>query len=204
MTSSKSALIIFVRNPILGKVKTRIAKDLGDDVALDVYKKLLSHTHSITRGLNIDLYVFYADFINNDDLWNSPTYNKELQNGMDLGERMKNAFELLFTNGYSRVAVIGSDCFELTQTIIEQALQSLNDYDAVIGPSLDGGYYLLGMNKFIPQVFANKDWSTETVFRDTILDLDYLNHRCHLLQDLSDVDTAVDCKRYSSLLSLST
>jgi rSAM/selenodomain-associated transferase 1 len=198
-----SALIIFVRNPLLGKVKTRIAKDLGDFVALEVYKRLLDHTHSITKDLAVDRYVFYADFINHDDLWKNPAYKKELQTGSDLGERMENAFHLLLKRGYSKVAIIGSDCFDLTKSIIEQAMEALEKKQVVIGPSLDGGYYLLGMNIFIHQLFENKNWSTESVYDDTIHDLSNLKYSYHILPELSDIDNGEDCKKYDALISLS-
>ncbi|HEX8331862.1 MAG TPA: TIGR04282 family arsenosugar biosynthesis glycosyltransferase [Segetibacter sp.] len=197
-----SALIIFVRNPVLGKVKTRIAKDLGDEAALEIYKKLLSHTHSITSHLQIDRYVFYADYINDNDLWELSLYNKELQTGDHLGERMYNAFELLFKKGYSKVCVIGSDCVELTDHVINEAFSILDNKNSVIGPTYDGGYYLLGMSSLIRQLFQGKNWSTDTVCSDTIENLSNLNYTYSLLPVLSDVDNAEDCKRYSSLLSL--
>ncbi len=199
-----SALIIFVRNPVLGKVKTRIAKDLGDFAALEIYKRLLNHTYSITKYLAVDRYVFYADFINHNDLWKNPDYKKELQTGSDLGERMKNAFDLLLKKSYSRIAIIGSDCFDLTESIINEAMEALEKKQVVIGPSLDGGYYLLGMNTFIQQLFENKNWSTESVYYDTIRDLSNLKYPYHLLPRLSDVDNVEDCKKYNALISLSS
>jgi len=198
----KSALIIFVRNPVLGKVKTRIAKDLGDDVALDIYKKLLVYTHSITKALPVHRTVFYADYLNDHDLWEASSYNKMLQWGSDLGERMHHAFEFLFAQGYSKVAIIGSDCMDLDQAIMTQAFDALENNDAVIGPSLDGGYYLLGMNVFMPEVFKNKHWSTETVFDETIDCIKKAGYSFFLLPKLSDVDNGEDCKKYSQLLSL--
>ncbi len=88
----KSALIIFVRNPVLGKVKTRLAKELGNEVALSVYKKLLTHTHSVVSNINADRFIFYADDINENDIWKNDLYHKHLQSGNDLGERMRSAF----------------------------------------------------------------------------------------------------------------
>jgi len=198
-----SALIIFVRNPVLGKVKTRIAKDLGDIAALEIYTALLNHTYSITKDIAVDRYVFYADFINHNDVWKNPPYKKELQTGSGLGERMKNAFDLLLKKGYSRVAIIGSDCFDLTKNIIEEAMEALEKTPVVIGPSLDGGYYLLGMNNFIHQLFENKNWSTESVYSDTLRDLSDLKYSYRLLPELSDIDNGEDCKKYDALISLS-
>jgi rSAM/selenodomain-associated transferase 1 len=198
----KSALIIFVRNPVLGKVKTRIAKDLGEHAALEVYNQLLAHTQSITKALDFDRFIFYADYLNGNDIWDNETYHKEIQSGNDLGERMYNAFELLFSKGYNKICIIGSDCLELTKEKIEEAFLVLEDNNAVIGPSLDGGYYLLGMSTFIKEVFKNKDWSTDTVYSDTVSDLLNNHLSYYTLPALSDVDNAEDCKRYSALLSL--
>jgi rSAM/selenodomain-associated transferase 1 len=198
----KSALIIFVRNPVLGKVKTRIAKDLGEHAALEVYNQLLAHTQSITKALDFDRFIFYADYLNENDIWDNETYHKEIQSGNDLGERMYNAFELLFSKGYNKICIIGSDCLELTKEIIKEAFLVLEDNNAVIGPSLDGGYYLLGMSTFIKDVFKNKYWSTDTVYSDTVSDLLNNHLSYYTLPALSDVDNVDDYKRYSALLSL--
>ena len=113
--TSKKALIIFTRNPELGKVKTRLAKTIGDEAALEIYKFLLSHTEKITKDLKVDKYLFYSENIHRDDLWNSDVFRKKLQKGEDLGERMQEAFSDLFDMGYERLVIIGSDVLELTQ-----------------------------------------------------------------------------------------
>ena len=203
MHTVKKALIIFVRNPVLRKVKTRIAKDLGDEVALTVYRNLLSHTHTATKDLDVDRFVFYADFVNSHDLWNEGNFKKMLQLGDDLGERMHDAFQQLFSHGYNNVAIIGSDCYDLTSNIIEEAFHALQKNNAVVGPTFDGGYYLIGMNVLIADVFTNKKWSTDSVFTDTIKSITDAGYNYKLLPVLSDVDNAEDCKRYPSLVSKS-
>lgn len=197
----KSALVIFVRNPVIGEVKTRLAKVLGDTKALEVYIQLLNHTHSITANIQANKFVFYVDHINEDDLWESYLYKKRLQSGITLGERMKNAFEYLFAEGYRKVIIIGSDCYELTQVLIEDAFNQLTNIDTAIGPAKDGGYYLLGMNTFIPHVFENKTWSTSTVFADTMKDITDENYSCYLLPCLRDIDTADDLREYNELIT---
>ncbi len=187
-----AALIIFVRNPVLGKVKTRLAETLGAENAFKIYQKLLQYTHDITKDVAVDKYVFYADYINNDDLWENEIYYKEMQTGFDLGERMKNAFEFLFDKGYKEITIIGSDCYELTAGILEIAFDQLKDVDIVIGPSKDGGYYLLGMNIFIPQLFEKKYWSSRTVLSETINEINSHNYSLHQLQALNDVDEEKD------------
>jgi hypothetical protein len=196
----KSALIIFVRNPALGKVKTRLAKEIGDESALSVYKNLLNHTQSITTAISCDRFVFYADYVNENDIWLKELYHKRLQSGNDLGGRMKEAFLFLFKEGYERVVIIGSDCYELTGTLIKEAFHQLINHRIVIGPANDGGYYLLGMNTFIEDVFNNKEWSTSTVLEETLKDIESAGYAYYLLPELNDVDNADDIKKYPELL----
>lgn len=188
----KSALIIFVRNPVLGKVKSRLAATIGDQRALDIYKKLLSHTHTISKNNDADKFIFYEDFLNENDLWENNIYQKFLQEGDDLGGRMKSAFEKLFSDGYKKILIIGSDCHELTGDILNDAYIELSMHDVVIGPASDGGYYLLGMTKFIPELFDGKKWSSETVYTDTINQARELNYSITSLLTLNDVDVESD------------
>lgn len=188
----KKALIIFIRNPELGKVKTRLAATVGNEKALEIYKELLAHTKVITATVNADKFVFYFNEISEDDSWSAPGFTKKLQPGGDLGDKMKAAFGFLFQEKYNKVVIIGSDCFELTRTIIDNAFAALNKHDVVIGPASDGGYYLLGMRHFFHFVFEQKHWSTEQVFKETMEDLDIHNISYAVLEELTDVDTEED------------
>ena len=188
----KKAIIIFVRNPELGKVKTRLAKEIGDKQTLKVYKELLQHTHNITYDLICDRFVYYADYINNNDLWENENFKKKLQEGETLGNRMIVAFFELFQLGYNSVVIIGSDCPELTPLVIRDAFDQLDKTDVVIGPASDGGYYLLGLTHLIPELFNNKQWTTNSVLADTIKDTINLKKSCSFLSELSDIDTAED------------
>ena len=196
----KNALIIFVRNPELGKVKTRLAETIGNEKALCIYKELLQHTFEITSSVVAARYVFYFDKIQEEDLWNADGIFKVLQEDGNLGSKMETAFTFLFNEGYESVVIIGSDCIELTKEIIDQAFYVLQKKDIVIGPANDGGYYLLGMKKMFPFIFKNKDWSTEFVFDQTIRELQHENISYELLAMLTDVDTEEDwlaTKKYS-------
>ncbi|RYY70325.1 MAG: glycosyltransferase [Chitinophagaceae bacterium] len=188
----KKALIIFVRNPELGKVKTRLAATVGDEKALEIYKSLLTHTRAITAKVKADKFVFYFDTVKEDDSWSAAGFVKKLQADGDLGHKMKTAFGSLFQEGYAKVLIIGSDCFELNNSIIEAAFRALDAHQVVIGPATDGGYYLLGMKQFFPFIFEDRQWSTEHVFTETKQELD--NHAISyaLLQTLTDVDTEED------------
>lgn len=190
-----SALLIFTRNPEIGKVKTRLAKSIGDENALTVYNDLLLHTRNATQNINCDKFVFYDRTLLKEDLWSDLAYQKKLQSEGDLGQRMQNAFDSLFDLGYKYCIIVGSDLFELTEIVIENAFEKLNSNDAVIGPAEDGGYYLLGLKNKNNDVFKNKKWGTETVFKATIKDLE--NSKVAILQTLNDIDTFDDLIRSS-------
>ena len=141
--------------------------------------------------------MFYSENINKNDLWNTDVYRKKLQYGTDLGSRMENAFSELFNLGYEKVMIIGSDLLDLNQQLIDYAFDQLTSNDVVIGPSKDGGYYLLGMKKIHEYIFKNKTWGTETVLKETLNDL--LNIDVELLEELNDIDTFEDMKHYKQL-----
>ena len=196
----KSALIIFLKYPELGRSKTRLAKDIGNENALKVYIELLEHTQLISKQLKIDKYLFYDKVTANKMRWGDEIYQTAYQVQSDLGGRMENAFEQLFLKGYGRLLIIGSDCYELTQEIIEHAFELLNTSDAVIGPAKDGGYYLLGLRKLIPQLFADVAWSTDEVFLSTVKTLENLNLIYSITPILSDIDTIEDLTQELKLL----
>jgi len=185
-------LLIFVKHPLPGKVKTRLAADIGEEAAVAVYRQLLDFTLSLTQPLEVDKVVFYGNEVPETDLWQRAGYSRYLQEGTTLGDRMEQAFIWGFDQAYREIAVIGSDCAELTTDILKQAFDILSDHDAVIGPAHDGGYYLLGMKHLIPGVFQRKYWSTSTVFAATIRDFELAEISYKLLPTLSDVDTVED------------
>ncbi|MCB0493211.1 MAG: TIGR04282 family arsenosugar biosynthesis glycosyltransferase [Cyclobacteriaceae bacterium] len=191
-TVRKSLIIIFYRNPELGKVKTRLAATLGDDKALAVYLRLVNHTQSITKDLIMDKMVCYSHHVDTEDCWDNTTYQKQIQKGNTLGDKLEHAVKHAFDQGYQYVGVIGSDCFELTEDILKNSFLKLQTNDAVIGPAKDGGYYLLGMRKFVTEFFKNKEWSTATVAKDTINDFKRLGLTHFVLPVLSDVDREED------------
>lgn len=188
----KNALILFVRHPEIGRVKTRLARDIGDERALEIYTQLLNHTQAITKELDCDRFVFYADSVAANDIWEGNDYRKRVQAGDTLGERMKNAFEELFNSDYRKVVIIGSDCPQLSSAIIGDAFKTLDTTDVVIGPATDGGYYLLALNYMIEAIFENKQWSTDTVLTDTVADLEKLAVTYSLGPVLRDIDTGDD------------
>ncbi|MDZ7808315.1 MAG: TIGR04282 family arsenosugar biosynthesis glycosyltransferase [Gracilimonas sp.] len=190
----ENKLIIFVKNEEAGKVKTRLAKSIGDEEALKVYQKLIEYTHAEMVSLEINMEVWYSSYIEKDDIWDNNQFTKKLQKGDDLGQRMGNAFKTAFENGTQKTVIIGSDNAEITSGIINEAFKSLDETDFVIGPAKDGGYYLLGMNRFYPQIFKGVEWSTKEVFEDTTRIIEQLGRSYTLLSSLNDIDTIEDWK----------
>ncbi|MBL4663706.1 MAG: TIGR04282 family arsenosugar biosynthesis glycosyltransferase [Flavobacteriaceae bacterium] len=188
----KNLLIIFTRNPEIGKCKTRLAATIGDQAALDIYVFLLKHTVSITQNLTVKKQVHYSNQVFKNDLWNDHIYGKKQQHGFDLGLRMQYAFEEGFKDGYEQIIIIGSDLFDLSQQDIETAFASLKNNDYVIGPAEDGGYYLLGMKHMKEALFQNKNWGTSSVLKDTLTNLE--QESLHLLPQRNDIDYYEDIK----------
>ncbi len=191
-----NGLLTFIKNPIKGKAKTRLAATVGDDEALRIYKELLKHTRQIATNIPVNRYLFYAFFIDKNDDWSNDDFQKFLQIDGGLGDKMKDGFQKVFADGNQKVIIIGSDCASLTPEIVLDAFQQLDNHDFVIGPADDGGYYLLGMNSFEPTVFDHVTWSTETVLSQTITNIKALNKNHALLTVLSDIDYEEDWKKH--------
>jgi uncharacterized protein len=194
-----NALIIFVKNIINGAVKTRLAATLGNDAAINIYKQLLQHTYSVAQNIDSDKIVFYADFIE-EDIWNKEAFRKEIQQGTDLGKRMENAFKNAFEKGHTKVIIIGTDCPGINKNILENAFEKLNNFEMVIGPATDGGYYLLGMKKLYSFLFQNMKWSTEAVLNDTINACNEHQLSYFFLPQLTDIDEEKDLINFQSYL----
>jgi rSAM/selenodomain-associated transferase 1 len=187
-------LLIFIKNPQLGKAKTRLAASIGKEKALVAYKALLNHTRNVATKVEARRLVFYSSFIDKEDQWTTEFFDKHLQTGLDLGDRMKNGFE----KGFKKAApliIIGSDCAQLSPEIIETAFEKLKHYDFVIGPAEDGGYYLLGMNSFQPFVFEQINWSTEKVADQTRQRILSLGLTVAEVDTLSDIDELEDLEK---------
>ncbi|WP_100610086.1 TIGR04282 family arsenosugar biosynthesis glycosyltransferase [Confluentibacter lentus] len=190
--TSKNALIIFTRNPELGKCKTRLAETIGDEAALEIYKQLLIHTSDVAKSITTDRFVFYSEAIQKNDIWDEDIFRKKLQIEGDLGEKMEHAFLDLFQMGFEKVVIIGSDLFDLKPLHINSAYQNLNSNEVVIGPAKDGGYYLLGLSKMNAALFRNKSWSTSNLLEETLSELRENNIKFTTLETLNDIDTYDD------------
>ena len=189
------SVIIFIKNPALGKVKTRLAATIGDEAALAVYHKLSQRAREVALALDVPRHLFYSDFTDDNDAWDNALFIKKQQVGQDLGERMHLAFvDTLQTS--PKAVIIGSDCPLLTPEIVQLALDQLEHYPFVLGPALDGGYYLLGMQKPTPALFENMEWSTENVAKITLERMAEIGASCYLLPALPDIDVEEDWQKY--------
>ena len=191
-------LLFFIKNPEKGKVKTRLASTMGNETAVKLYRRFLLEMLSM---LNRGTFLFYLCFHPENSLsdlknWLGHHYLYMPQQGENLGERMKNGFVEAFSMDFKRVVLIGSDIPDLPLESIEEAFISLREKDGVIGPSLDGGYYLIGFKDktFSPRVFEGISWSKENVFEKTMKAFKEEGLTIHTLPFLRDIDTIEDLR----------
>lgn len=193
--TSTAGIIIFIRNPELGKVKTRLATSVGDDKALHIYVELLRHTREVCSEVVCNRYLYYSDTINHTDDWSDALFIKRLQSSGDLGVKMQSAFEEVL-NETDKVIIIGSDSPQISPDHINGAYEALDNHDVVIGPTYDGGYYLLGMKKMHKSLFQDIAWSTESVFDQTVAKFNKESLSYKVLDQLADIDYAEDWKKW--------
>jgi uncharacterized protein len=195
----KSCLIIFAKMPLLGKVKTRLAQDLPKGVVLIFYKRLLKHVLSLAKEVRCDgRYLFLTGSESGIDFFHPyrQDYKFRRQNGRNLGQRMMSAFTYAHRQGFNRMVIIGADCPELRRNDINRAFKKLVDYDIVLGPACDGGYYLIGLSHPESKLFTKIAWSSETVLKQTITRARKLKKRVFLLRQIRDIDTISDLRKF--------
>jgi rSAM/selenodomain-associated transferase 1 len=198
----KKGLIVFIKQPQKGKVKTRLAQTLGDDFALAFYKACAEHTFSVIDELNASehtIFIFYSGVDKRKITgWVNRDFIFKRQKGNDLGERMMNSFEEVFKHGVKNAVIIGSDIPGISLKIINSAFIALENSDIVIGPSKDGGYYLLGMKKINKNIFEGINWSSEKVFSQTMFKLEQ-KFKIKVLKELIDIDTENDLDEWMKI-----
>jgi rSAM/selenodomain-associated transferase 1 len=190
-------LIIFIRYPEPGKAKTRLIPALGSEGAADLHRRMSEHTLGWVRNLQnrlpISVEVRYEG--GNEDLfrqWLGPAFFYRSQGEGDLGERMARAMTEALQEGKERVILVGTDCPRLQGVQVQRALEELTRNDIVFGPANDGGYYLIGVRKVIPQLFIAIPWGTGEVLAKTLRIADKMQLRVFLLEPLDDVDRPED------------
>ena len=189
--NDKCRLIVFAKNLIYGSVKTRLAATVGHQKAFETFSYLLQNAHAIVKPIQISKVVYYSNFIETDDVWENG-FQKAVQHGDDLGEKMMQAFMENFERGFEKVVLIGTDCPSITEEIIMNAFAVLDTHDVAIGPAYDGGYYLIGITALHSTLFENITWSTSTVLEDSINKCKASGLLYALLPTLHDVDEERD------------
>ena len=197
MLKNNPLVLVFCKNQIIGKVKSRLALKIGQKKAFLIYSELVDKTASIVNSLSSEVHVYYSDYIEENDKFHSSKIKKFIQKGNNLGDRIINALNISFKN-FSPVVVIGSDLWKLEISDIEDTFRILKNKNVVIGPSNDGGYYLIGMNYLDTKIFENKNWGQESVLNDTIRDIDDKTN-IHLLDKKTDIDTYDDLCQFPDL-----
>lgn len=195
--SAENVLMIFVKYPEPGRVKTRLAKTLGAKeaarlyrvMAEDVIKRLGTNAHG---KYNTIIFFDPPDRASDIKDWLGNDRSYTPQSGRDLGEKLANAFRTVFDSGARRTVVVGTDCLSITEETITETLQYLDKKDMVIGPAEDGGYYLLGLSRYMPELFDSVDWSTDKVFRQTVEKARRLGLSYTTLEPLKDLDEYSD------------
>jgi rSAM/selenodomain-associated transferase 1 len=196
--SQDGCIILFVKYPEPGKVKQRLTPPLPSEVASELYRNFILD-HLITLGrLSVTLRIYFTPASSEQQFRTLLGEERSLlpQEGADLGERMKNAFLDVFSEGFERAVLMGSDLPDLPGRIIRDALLSLDTYGSVVGPSQDGGYYLIGFRKstFTPEAFDSMPWSTDTVLESTLYILDQHHRTVYMLEYWNDIDTFENLK----------
>ncbi len=191
------ALLFFVRYPVAGEAKTRLIPRLGPEGAAKVYRLIAEEVAGeVRRFPRPDLirvaFVEPPERLEEARGWLGKGFEFEPQARGDLGERLTDAFNWAFGKGAGRVVVIGTDCLDLRGNLLQEAFEALMQNDAVLGPALDGGYYLIGLSRPLPEVFEGIPWSTEKVSRAALERLGRCKATCKLLPPLRDLDTPED------------
>jgi rSAM/selenodomain-associated transferase 1 len=195
-----SALLVFVRAPTPGKVKTRLARSLGDEKAAEFYRLCIDVALEEIGQLSRDVerYISFAEPINKCEVKRLTNlgFKVVVQEGENLGRRLCKAFSTVLKSGARRVVIIASDVPDLSASIMREAISGLDNSDVVIGPCYDGGYYLIGMKELHQELFHGISWGTERVYQQT---LDAAEESCLTVRQLPiliDIDTEADLQRW--------
>jgi rSAM/selenodomain-associated transferase 1 len=193
---NKEVVLVFQRNEVLGKVKTRLAAGVGEEQAMEIYRYLLNKTYLALKEITVPVTTYFSEFIPENPIHSAE--NKQVQVGGDLGERMRNAFVAHLESGMEKVVLIGTDCPSLEGTHLVQAFEALEHSELVLGPARDGGYYLIGMKRRADFLFEGITWSSELVLSQTLTLAAEQGLRSSLLPILEDIDSPEDWERYCS------
>ena len=196
-----TAIIVFTKFPVEGKVKTRLAKNMGNKFAVSFYRVCAEHTFKElekVKETGSELFLFCSEENEIEQVmkWVGKDFNYYSQQGSDLGLKMYNAFDTVFKLGHKKVIIIGTDAPDVSMKIVQSAISVLDNYSVVIGPANDGGYYLLGFKSKLIDLFSGIEWSTNSVFDNTIKKLSNYKMNYFILDELTDIDTLEDLQNW--------
>jgi rSAM/selenodomain-associated transferase 1 len=190
-------LIIFVKAPRPGTVKTRLAREIGEAAACAAYCRMVNDLRSNLARLEPVEIRFTPDDARKEVVqWLRPGWRLAPQGVGELGTRLQAAFAQAFASGSKRVVVIGSDCPTVTASDIELGWNELQAHDMVIGPAQDGGYWLIGLRSARPRLFQEINWSTSTVLVETLKRAEAAGLKVKLMRQRSDIDSPADWKEF--------
>lgn len=194
----KQALILLVRYPRAGQVKTRLAATLGDELAAEFYTLCAQHIFAESARLpaTVETYLYYADEEDAGAIrqWVQRPFHFLPQIDVDFGGRMAHAFRTVFSHGSQKAVIVGTDVPDLSAAVIVEAFQALDSHQVVLGPDHDGGYYLLGLRQLHSQLFTGMAWGTDQVFDQTWQVIEKLGLSVYLVPTLMDIDTEADLR----------
>jgi len=195
---SDNVLIIFVKYPQEGFVKTRLARAIGKENASELYRLFVETILARIKDKNFTRVIFYSPASKRKEIkrWLGEDLALYPQKGKDLGEKISNAFRFAFKSGAKRTVVIGTDSPALNKKLILDAFKKLKDTQCVLGPAFDGGYYLIGSNSFYEEVFQHIDWSSDNVFKQTLRAIKKLRIIFSLLDKELDIDNKDDLRNF--------
>ena len=193
-----NVLGVFVKAPVAGRVKTRLAAEIGPLRAAALYRCLGSQVVQALAGEEYETVVWYAPRCDGRLVraWlkGLGVSRFRAQSGGELGNRLRGAFATHFCEGARRTLIIGSDCSGVDRGVVRAAFAALDEHDVILGPAHDGGYYLIGLRAPAPQLFRGIAWSTEAVLEQTLARARQLELNAAMLPTLRDVDTASDAR----------
>jgi len=187
-------------------VKSRLALHLGKERAAEIYRQLAETVvanltpQASEHDYEINLSFAPESTAQQITAWFPQQHLFSPQQGSDLGERMSNAFLHAFADGHAKALLIGSDCPDISRTIINRGFMQLDTHDIVLGPAHDGGYYLIGLRRPEPELFSNMNWGTGCVLQQTLEKIDAANLTVALLPELHDIDRFEDLKYYNHVM----
>ena len=199
MTRNKdSCILLFVKYPQKGKVKLRLSADLSEEIVQELYRCFVHDTLTTVDTIDAQLFICFSPSNAREKFQKWLGRNTQFlpQKGPDLGERMKNCFISVFTKGFRQAILIGSDSPDLPANFLQDAFEELQTHEIILGPSSDGGYYLIGFRdtSFEPSIFDDIEWGTVSVLSETLKKIQDTTHPFGLLPVWSDVDTISDLK----------